>query len=188
MADAPPTDYYEVLQVSASADPETIHRVYRLLAGRLHPDNNETGNSARFQELTEAYSVLSNPETRARYDVVHDQQRKQRWRLVESGASSESDFEVEQALRLTVLEALYTRRRLEPNAPALYFTELEGLTGTPREHLEFTLWYLTQRKLVIRGDSAQLTITADGVDYLEQNYRQNLQRKRLNAAAPHAAV
>ena len=32
-------DYYEVLQISPNADPDTVHRVYRLLAQRFHPDN-----------------------------------------------------------------------------------------------------------------------------------------------------
>jgi DnaJ-class molecular chaperone len=50
-------DYYETLQISASAEPETIQRVYRLLAQHFHPDNKETGNAARFRELTEAYDV-----------------------------------------------------------------------------------------------------------------------------------
>ncbi len=98
-----------------------------------------------------------------------------------SGAESENDFESEQAARLTVLEALYTRRRIEPDNPGIFAADLESLIGRPREHLEFTLWYLGQKKLVIRGDSSQLLITADGVDYLEQNYRANLQRKRLHA-------
>ena len=37
-------DYYEILQVSDSAEPETINRVYRIFAQRYHPDNQETGN------------------------------------------------------------------------------------------------------------------------------------------------
>ena len=37
-------DYYELLQVSATAEPETIHRVYRLLAQRYHPDNQQSGS------------------------------------------------------------------------------------------------------------------------------------------------
>ena len=38
------TDYYELLQISPNAEPETIHRVYRLLAQRFHPDNGQTGD------------------------------------------------------------------------------------------------------------------------------------------------
>ena len=71
MAEDGKQDYYEVLQVSANAEPDTIHRVYRLLAQRFHPDNQETGNSDRFHQVHEAYTVLSDPERRAKYDVSY---------------------------------------------------------------------------------------------------------------------
>jgi curved DNA-binding protein CbpA len=179
MQTATQTDYYEVLQISPNAEPETVHRVYRLLAQRFHPDNHETGSDTRFRELTEAYEVLSDPERRAKYDVAHAKQRQDRWRLVSTGAESENDFEAEQATRLTVLEVLYTRRRVEPDTPGLFSTELEKLIGRPREHLEFTIWYLIQKKLVARSDNSVLLITADGAEYLEANYRETLQRRRL---------
>ena len=69
MADDGKQDYYEVLQVSATAEPDTIHRVYRLLAQRFHPDNQESGSPDRFHQIHEAYTVLSDPERRAKYDV-----------------------------------------------------------------------------------------------------------------------
>src|SRR6476660_2282787 len=46
-------------------------RVYRLLAQRYHPDNLETGNAAKFRLIHEAYSVLSDPDARVKYDVAH---------------------------------------------------------------------------------------------------------------------
>src|SRR5690349_13968570 len=101
-------DYYETLQISANAEPDTVHRVYRLLAQRFHPDNAETGNEAQFRRLSEAYQVLSDPERRAKYDIVYAHQRQERWRLVSNGAKAENDFETEQLVRLTVLEVLYT--------------------------------------------------------------------------------
>ena len=176
-------DYYEVLQISANADPDMIQRVYRLLAQRYHPDNQETGNETRFREIHEAYTVLSDPERRAKYDVVYHKVKQDRWRLVSNGSHAEDDFELEQVGRLTILEALYTRRRMEPTNPALMTTDLETLIGRPREHIEFTIWYLAQRKFVTRDDQARLQITADGVDHLEQNYRSNLARRRLPAPA-----
>jgi len=178
-AAAAPVDYYEVLQISPNAEPETVHRVYRLLAQRFHPDNRETGNDERFRRLTEAYEVLSDAQRRAKYDVVHSQQRQERWRLISSGAQSENDFQAEQGLRLTVLEVLYTRRRTEPESPGLFPTDLERLTGRPREHLEFTIWYLLQKKFITRSDNSLLVVTADGVEYLEHNYQDTLQRRRL---------
>ena len=63
-------DYYEFLQISPSAEADTVHRVYRYLAARFHPDNRETGNAERFFMLTQAYEVLSDPERRAAYDVT----------------------------------------------------------------------------------------------------------------------
>jgi curved DNA-binding protein CbpA len=176
-----PLDHYETLQVSITAEPDTIHRVYRLLAQRFHPDNQETGNASRFRAITEAYQVLSDPERRAQYDVAHRQQRRDRWRLVSKGAQAENDFEIEQLVRLTVLEVLYTRRRLEPEASGLFVNELEELTGRPREHLEFTVWYLVQKRLVQRSDNSRLIITADGVEHLELNYQSNLRQRLLRA-------
>src|SRR5215475_15076633 len=101
-------DLYEVLQVSDTAEPETINRVYRIFAQRYHPDNKETGNDARFREITEAYHILSHPERRAQYDAISQKRRKDRWRVVSEGPASENNFELEQAVRLTVLEILYT--------------------------------------------------------------------------------
>ncbi|HEX2453984.1 MAG TPA: DnaJ domain-containing protein, partial [Vicinamibacterales bacterium] len=60
-------DYYEVLQISPNAEPDTIQRVYRLLAQRYHPDNQETGNTAKFRLIHEAYAVLSDPDVRVKY-------------------------------------------------------------------------------------------------------------------------
>jgi curved DNA-binding protein CbpA len=173
-------DYYEILQISSNAEPETIHRVYRLLAQRYHPDNRETGNDARFRELSQAYQVIGDPERRAKYDVAHGRIRQDRWRLISTGNQADNDFEMQQLVRLTVLEVLYTRRRTEPYNPGMSAIDMEALTGVAREHLEFTFWYLIQKKFITRGDSAMLTITADGAEHLEGNYRETLQRRRLN--------
>jgi len=181
MASNGEADFYEVLQVSDNAEPETINRVYRIFAQRYHPDNRETGNEARFREITEAYQVLSNPEKRARYDATNQQRKKDRWRVVAAGAESENNFELEQVVRLTVLEALYTKRRVDPQNPGIYLLELEKMMGRPREHLEFTIWFLSQKKL-INKDDARMYLTAEGAEYLEESYRNNVQRKRLQPA------
>lgn len=179
MANDETPDHYEILQISPNADLDTIQRVFRILARRLHPDNQETGNAARFLLLQKAYDILSNAEKRAQYDVVHSQLRKERWRIVEVGAQAEHNFALETQTRLTVLEVLYTDRRLNPQSMGVFFLDLERLTGRPREHLGFTMWYLSQKGFISRGDDSRLGITAVGVDYLEQNYESNLQRRRL---------
>ena len=88
---------------------------------------------------------------------------------------------MEQIVRLTVLEVLYTKRRLEPQTPGIFFREFEKLIGKPREHLEFTIWFLVQKRFVAQGDNSQLILTIEGAEYLEQTYRSNLQQKRLPA-------
>jgi len=180
-------DYYEILQISSNAEPETVHRVFRLLAQRCHPDNKETGNEAQFRLLTDAYRVLSDPEQRARYDVLHTKLRQERWRLVASSAEADNNFDAERGIRLTILEVLYTRRRLELDSPGLSPLDLEKLTGRAREHLEFTIWFLVQKKFITRSDGSMLTITVDGVEYLESNQAANAQRRLGPGQAPTAA-
>jgi curved DNA-binding protein len=64
------SDFYEVLGVGRAATAEEIQRAYRKLARTYHPDvNKDPGAERRFQEISEAYDVLSDPETRRRYDA-----------------------------------------------------------------------------------------------------------------------
>lgn len=60
-------DYYEVLGVPKSASPDEIKRAYRKLAVKHHPDKTG-GDDSKFKELSEAYSVLSNPKQKEQYD------------------------------------------------------------------------------------------------------------------------
>jgi curved DNA-binding protein len=62
-------DFYEVLGVPKSASADDIQREYRKLARTYHPDiNKDPGAEERFKEISEAYDVLSDPDTRSRYD------------------------------------------------------------------------------------------------------------------------
>ena len=176
-------DYYEVLQISPNAEPEMVHRVYRLLAQRLHPDNLATGDPDQFRQLTEAYHVLGDPERRARYDVHRPSRQQERSRLISDAVRAANEIDAERLLRLTILELLYAQRRTDPRAPGIFFGDLEGLVGSPREHIEFALWYLGQKKYIDRSDGSQIAITADGVDFLESNAPARQRVPRLTAAA-----
>ena len=76
-------DYYAVLGVDRAADDKAIKTAYRKLARKHHPDVNPGDNDSetRFKEIGEAYSVLSDPEKRKKYDRFgHD------WDKIPSGA------------------------------------------------------------------------------------------------------
>jgi curved DNA-binding protein len=63
-------DFYEALGVPRTASQDDIQRAYRRLARQYHPDvNHDPGAEDRFKDISEAYDVLSDPETRRRYDA-----------------------------------------------------------------------------------------------------------------------
>jgi hypothetical protein len=62
-------DYYLILGIARTASDRDIKRTYRRLAIIYHPDKNPTRDAeARFKEINEAYTVLSDPQSRAEYD------------------------------------------------------------------------------------------------------------------------
>ena len=168
MAAEPFTDYYEVLQLSPNADPDTIERVFRLLAARYHPDNPQTGNAERFVILLQARDVLCNRESRAGYDATYQATRSVQWNLVEEmtdGPGIDSDLK----LRKQLLALLYVQRRRDHGDPGLGELDMERLLACPREHLEFHLWYMREKGWVQRMESGRLAITAIGVDRAEED-------------------
>jgi curved DNA-binding protein len=159
-------DFYEFLQISPNAEADTIHRVYRFLAVRLHPDNPETGDSEKFFLLKQAYDVLSNPARRIEYDAARKKEGPQAVPL-----STTIDFmdsmEGELNRRLAVLALLYIQRRTNPYSPEVSLLDVENRMGFPRDYLEFTAWYLRNKGYITRSDNSDFTLTAEGVDFVE---------------------
>jgi curved DNA-binding protein CbpA len=165
------TDHYEVLQISPNAEMETVHRVYRMMATRFHPDNPKTGDVERFLRLRQSYQVLSDAVQRARYDAARGTQPQSPLPIFEL-----KDFvlgiEGESNRRLGVLSILYNRRRTEEQC-GMSVLDLEGRMGFPREYLNFTLWYLRSKGYVTVEDNSNYGITAAGADYVEANSATN---------------
>jgi len=64
-------DYYKILGVSREASDKDIHKAYRKLARKYHPDvNKESGAEDKFKQINEAYAVLKDPEKRKKYDAL----------------------------------------------------------------------------------------------------------------------
>lgn len=60
-------DYFNILGVAATASDDDIKKAYRSLAMKHHPDRG--GDQAKFQEIQEAYAILSDPQKRAEWDM-----------------------------------------------------------------------------------------------------------------------
>lgn len=159
----PDVDHYEVLQLSPRADRDTIQRVFRHLAKRLHPDNAESGDGPRFARVMQAFQVLSDPKTRAKYDARYEQQREARWRIFDQ-TTAENDVEADRRVRAAILSLLYTARRNDAERPGIGVLELERLLGCPEQHMTFHLWYLKENGWLERLENGTLAITASGVD------------------------
>jgi hypothetical protein len=162
-------DHYALLGVDSRADSETIQAAYSKFAEKYHPSNRDTGDETKFEALNLAFEVLSDPTLRAGFDklkgVDHESNKPQF-----TGVGFFHALEQGALLRSTVLCVLYDRRRIKPTRPSLSMRHLENMLQVTTEELNFALWYLKQRGLVINDDKSSLEITVDGMDYLERNH------------------
>jgi curved DNA-binding protein CbpA len=169
------------MQISRNAQAETIHRVFRLLASRYHPDNPETGDLAKFLQLKQAYEVLSVPEKRAEYNELYASQLLKPLHVFElreyfDGADGERNR------RMGILCLLYHRRRLNPEEAGMSVLEMETLMAYPREHLMFTLWYLRQKGYIAFNEDSDYEITGEGTDQVEAQLPTDELMQRLLSA------
>jgi curved DNA-binding protein len=83
-------DYYKVLGVQRNADDKEIKKAFRKLAQQYHPDKNpgDKAAEAKFKEINEAYTVLSDPDKRSKYDRFGAQ-----WEQYERAGGRAEDFD-----------------------------------------------------------------------------------------------
>lgn len=157
------TDLYELLEISPNANSETIERIFRYFAKRYHPDNPETGDVDRFNDLVEAHNTLKDPVKRAEYDVQY-YGRLQLNRQTVDEASDGKGLDRDVVIQDRLLSLLYVRRRRDVNNPGIGDSELETLSGCPSEHLDFHLWYLKAKGWIAKTENGTFAITVEGVD------------------------
>jgi curved DNA-binding protein CbpA len=159
-------DYYEMLQVSANADEDTIHRVFRHLAKKHHPDVPGQGDRKHFDRLVEAHRTLTNAETRAAYDVKYQRYWNQTWKVASEAADGQILVD-DAAVRERLLSLFYVQRRRSMRQPGMAEMEVARLVGLPLEHVDFQLWYMREKGWIQRLDNGMLAVTVDGVDMIE---------------------
>ncbi len=169
-------DHYEVMQVDRNADPETIERVFRLLAKRYHPDNPRTGDPDRFKELSESFRVLSDPLDRARYDASYESERQNQWSIFLEAPTSGADED--RRMQRWILSLLYKERRRGSSDPGIGPLELERYLEVPDGQLDFHIWYLKEKGWLMRTETGKYAITASGVDWITDQ-DQLLRKDRL---------
>ena len=109
-------DFYEVLGVAKEADDAEIKRAFRELARKYHPDvNGDPEAAARFREINEAYSALSDPDERARYD---------RWGHRSTGGEATGFGAVAQAVEEVLGDVLRRRRGKQRGRDLRYTLEV----------------------------------------------------------------
>lgn len=162
-------DYYELLEISPRATPETIERIFRYFAKRYHPDNRETGDERRFSDLVEAHNALKDPVSRAQYDILYGEYLGHSRELAEE-ASDPRLVEKDTIVQARVLSVLCAKRRQDVNNPGIGDEELERLSGCAREHLEFHLWYLKAKGFIGRTENGTFAVTVEGIDRANATY------------------
>src|SRR5579872_994219 len=158
-------DYYIVLGIEPRADSETIQSAYTKLAQKYHPNNAETGDEAKFDQVNAAYEILSDPALRIEFDKLKgiDQDAGN---PTFSGADFFDALKRATALRTAILFVLCDRRRLKSTKPTMSPRQVEVMLHTNNDELTFVIWHLKSRGLVLSDDKSNLQISAEGMDYL----------------------
>jgi curved DNA-binding protein CbpA len=167
-----PINYYDLLQINPRAEVETIDRVYRIMAARYHPDNQQTGDAERFGMLTEAYQLLRDPVKRKAYDQQLEVTPAGPLPIF-LGKEFTDGIDAEAKIRIGVLCLLYSKRRANPDFAALSLLDMENIMSFPRGRLLFALWYLRAKRYVLQDDRSSFIISAEGVDFLESQLPTN---------------
>ena len=193
------TTLYETLGVHAHATDEEIKRAYRKAAMKWHPDRNHGAEKvahAAFQEIKDAYAILSDPEQRKVYDAVYAEQMRQ-WeaqrerhqqaqtqRAAAARAADEAAYAemVSVAIRFAdeghnrdVLFGVLLGRQCEPRRAAQIADSVAALQASRRE----------AAKAGVAGDASHAIDAADAVDAAKDA---DMQPRADAATAKHAAA
>jgi curved DNA-binding protein CbpA len=168
-------DYYRALEVSPTSTIEEIKKAYRRLAFRYHPDTNPDSkySTARFNEIQEAYVVLSSKEKRRRYD-------EERWLAGMGNRSKEQanitpDWILREAQKLNKHMAVIDTYRMSHSALHQYILlllsnehlailEKESTKEINKQIVQTLLTATSKLKYIYMADVANVLKAIPGID------------------------
>src|SRR3974377_577650 len=178
-------DYYELLEISPSANSGTIERMFRYFAQRSQRDNQDTGDRDRFDLMAEAHATLRDSVKRAQYDIQHRDRSNFSGKLAKE-ARYIKVIDGDVYIQTKLLSILYARRRQNIREPGVGNQELELLLGCPAEHLDFHIWYLKEKAWIGKTESGRLAITVEGVDRVNSEHHRKTSNKLLTDQSDEA--
>lgn len=186
--DATFVDFYATLGCTPDISPDQLDKTMLALVKKYQAASDKT-EVAEFLKIKEAYTVLKNPKSKAKFDAIYQAQMKQTpaaqstdpTEAIDSiqsmvGEMEEAESETcekENAVlndaedRHQLLLKFYERRRKNMKEPGVGAGGLEAEVHYPKNVLEFHLWYFRERGWIERLEGGQLAITAAGVDKIE---------------------
>jgi len=163
--------YYSVLKVNPDCDGRILELAYHYFAKMYHPDNAETANPEKFNEVVEAYRALRDPERRAEYDRQHG--------ITAAGATpnfhipQDGDTALDEKAALSdaethakILLYLYKRRREHASDAGVIGWYVQDMLGCSDEHFEFHVWYLRSKGFIEVTEQGTIAATIAGVDHV----------------------
>jgi len=191
--------YYQILELSPNAGPKTIARKFRSLASRYHPDNQGTGDRAKFDRVVLAHDTLKDLIKRRQYHEEHsanlppfpqefeeEQDTREAEEVIDGQPFVEEEKFIESigvdrdvSVQNNMLTLLYLQRRRNIKEPGIGNEELARLTGCDLDHLEFHIWYLRAKGWIATGENGLLAITVTGVDRATQIYQGEKSQKLI---------
>lgn len=177
-------NYYGTLQVHPNCDARVLEIAFHHHAKMYHPDNAETADTDKFNEIMEAYSVLKDPKKRKDYDLQYSKQIGVEPQDIPSDIDDGIDEKTainDAEMHNKILLHLYRRRREHPKDVGAIAWSLQEKLKCTDDEFEFYVWYLKSKGFIDITEQGTLAVTIAGVDYVISNCRTNLTEKLLIA-------
>lgn len=159
-------DYYAILQSDPRCSARQLEVAYRQLAKMYHPDHPETADLERFNNITEAYSLLRNPDKRAVYNTLYSHRTGYSFAPKETPRTEGMAAISDANMHGSILLYLYRKRRECARHPGVGTYDILRNLDCSEEHFEFHAWYLRKKGFIEHTEDGQYAITVEGVDHV----------------------